>query len=124
MEMITVKGEKNMKSIRRGVFETNSSSTHSITMCAAEDYEAWKQGKMYFDSRNDKFLTMDDILEKFSDLNLPPNRNNVDDVLKDHDIFSYKGYFENESELEDFSGTFTTKGGEKVMAFGKYGYNG
>ena len=122
--MITVKGEKNMKSIRRGVFETNSSSTHSITMCAAEDYEAWKQGKMYFDSRNDKFLTMDDILEKFSDLNLPPNRNNVDDVLKDHDIFSYKGYFENESELEDFSGTFTTKGGEKVMAFGKYGYNG
>jgi len=111
-------------SIRRGVFETNSSSTHSMTMCAAEDYEAWKQGKMYFDSRNDKFLTMDDILEKFTDLNLPSYRKTIDDVLKDHDIFSYEGYFENESELEDFSGTFTTKGGEKVMAFGKYGYNG
>jgi hypothetical protein len=67
---------------------------------------------------------MDDILEKFTDLNLPSYRKTIDDVLKDHDIFSYEGYFENESELEDFSGTFTTKGGEKVMAFGKYGYNG
>ena len=28
-----------MKTIRIGTFETNSSSTHSITMCMESDYE-------------------------------------------------------------------------------------
>ena len=29
------------RQIRRGVFETNSSSTHSLTMCSEEEFEAW-----------------------------------------------------------------------------------
>jgi len=29
---------------RREVFETNSSSVHSITMCMQSDYEKWKNG--------------------------------------------------------------------------------
>lgn len=28
-----------MKQVRRGVFETNSSSTHSITICTEDEYE-------------------------------------------------------------------------------------
>ena len=36
-----------MIQIRRNVFETNSSSTHSITLCSVEDYNAWQEGKMY-----------------------------------------------------------------------------
>lgn len=31
------------KQIRRGVFETNSSSVHSLTMCSSDEYE--KMGK-------------------------------------------------------------------------------
>lgn len=31
--------------IRRGVFETNSSSTHSITICSPEDFELLKKGE-------------------------------------------------------------------------------
>ena len=31
--------------IRRGVFETNSSSTHSITICSPEDFELLKEGE-------------------------------------------------------------------------------
>lgn len=31
-----------MQTLRRGVFETNSSSTHSITMCLESEYEKWK----------------------------------------------------------------------------------
>lgn len=27
--------------IRRGVFETNSSSVHSLTMCMKSDYDKW-----------------------------------------------------------------------------------
>ena len=30
--------------VRTGVFETNSSSTHSITMCSPEDWKALEEG--------------------------------------------------------------------------------
>ena len=36
------------RQIRRGVFETNSSSTHSITMCSGEEYDKWCSGKLLF----------------------------------------------------------------------------
>lgn len=32
------------KQIRVGVFETNSSSTHSITICSPEDFKKLKEG--------------------------------------------------------------------------------
>ena len=31
--------------IRRGVFETNSSSVHSLTMVSEEEYDNWKNNK-------------------------------------------------------------------------------
>ena len=33
------------KIIRKGTFETNSSSTHSLTMCMKDDYEKWCNGE-------------------------------------------------------------------------------
>lgn len=36
------------KQIRRGVFETNSSSVHSITMCTRSDFDRWKDGELLF----------------------------------------------------------------------------
>ena len=35
--------------VRKGVFETNSSSTHSLTMCLGTDFDEWKKGNMAFD---------------------------------------------------------------------------
>lgn len=32
------------RQIIRGVFETNSSSCHSLTMCTQSDYDKWKDG--------------------------------------------------------------------------------
>ena len=111
-----------MKSIRRNVFETNSSSTHSMSICTREDYDNWKKGKVFFDSDNNKFITREQAMEKFPDLNLPKGRNSIEDVLRDYEIYTYENY--NDSNLEEFSSNFTTPGGEKVVAFGKYGYNG
>ena len=37
-----------LRVIRKGVFETNSSSTHSITMCSKEDYDKWERGEMFY----------------------------------------------------------------------------
>lgn len=38
-----------MKQVRNGVFETNSSSTHSITICTKEEFEKFKAGELMCD---------------------------------------------------------------------------
>lgn len=37
-----------MKKIRFNTFETNSSSTHSLTICTKEDYKKWENGELYY----------------------------------------------------------------------------
>lgn len=36
------------RQIRRGVFETNSSSVHSITMCSDSEFDRWENGELLF----------------------------------------------------------------------------
>ena len=36
------------RQVRRGVFATTSSSTHSLTMCSEEEFVAWKRGEVLF----------------------------------------------------------------------------
>ena len=55
-----------MKQIRRGVFETNSSSVHSLTICPEEQFDLWKTGMVNFDKWEEKFVSpmrMDDLSE-------------------------------------------------------------
>lgn len=44
-----------MRLIRRNTFETNSSSTHSITMCSESDFDKWKNGELYYCDDDGKF---------------------------------------------------------------------
>ena len=57
-----------MKLIRSNIFETNSSSTHSLVMCMADDYEAWKNGKAYYIEASNEILKpgkeLDDYCKK------------------------------------------------------------
>lgn len=39
-------GDYMKRQVRKGVFETNSSSIHSITMCTKTDYVKWMNGEM------------------------------------------------------------------------------
>ena len=45
-----------MKQIRRNVFETNSSSTHSITMCMKSDYDKWVAGELVWNRWADELV--------------------------------------------------------------------
>ena len=91
-------------SIRRGVFETNSSSTHTITMCSEEEYNKWKNGELVFDRWQEELV----------------------EPKEDNEYYKYQTYdefWENEY-LEGFVEKYTTNSGEKVIAFGLYGYEG
>jgi len=90
------------RQIRRGVFETNSSSTHSITMCSEEEYERWRKGGLLFNCWRDNFVEA------------------TDENKEDEDMKTYDEYWD-DCEFETYEDSYTTKSGEKVIAFGYYG---
>ena len=49
--------------IRRGVFETNSSSVHSIAMCTGSDFDRWTNGELLFWEDEKKFGTREEIID-------------------------------------------------------------
>lgn len=123
-----------MVQIRRGVFETNSSSVHSLTMCSGEQYEKWESGEVLYWKGRDKFGTKEDIIEElktmryswskelcYPDVNWE-NENDVNDVFSDEEIQTCEDFFDNEW-FETFEESYITPNGEKVVAFGYYGHD-
>lgn len=114
-----------MIKIRFGVFETNSSSTHSIVMCSSEEFQAFKTGELLLDHRqcrnNGDFSTIDDAI-KWS------KRNGFTEFGKykyDPDCFSsYEDFINEEPYMDSFEEHYITRSGEEIVAFGKYGYDG
>ena len=49
-----------MEQVRRNLFETNSSSTHSLTMCTKTDYDEWRAGNLIYDRYNNYLIPLDD----------------------------------------------------------------
>ena len=94
------------RQIRRGVFETNSSSVHSLTICSQEEYDAWVKGEMILDTHSDKFINASEA---------------------ENDAWRYQSYSNYQSrcnDLETFTEKHTTKSGDKIVAFGYSGYDG
>ena len=135
------------RQIRRGVFETNSSSTHSLTMCSEEEFEQWKNGKVLFDEDGETFVKASELSNKDKEYAAQEYEDNKDEYSKDwselsetakeryctkyakeNDLINEdaKTYDEwnNDYELETFVDKYTTKSGDRVVAFGKYGYDG
>ena len=114
------------RQIRRMVFETNSSSTHSLTMCSVEDYNKWKSGEVLLNDgweAKEPFISKEDVLEllKKDGVDLDDD---LDDIFIDYEYYTYDSYWDSESDLEGFSETYKTKTGEEIIAFGRYGYDG
>ena len=143
-----------MKQIRRNVFETNSSSTHSLTMANSDEYSKWKEGKVYLNDSwfssdseyaKEQFVTFDQIVDIFkkskyySDNEICSDNfdktkwKDEDDefssfdhyLAREHSFFTYEEYWDYcEYRFETFEETHTTPSGEEVIAFGYYGYDG
>lgn len=121
------------RQIRRGVFETNSSSTHSITMCSGEEYDKWCSGNLLFWVGKKKFGIKEDIIEELKELTrwdnslMYPDVNWDDDsvvadIFDSEEIQSSDEFFDDEY-LETFEEKYHTPNGEEVVAFGKFGYD-
>lgn len=128
-----------MLQIRRNVFETNSSSTHSITMCSKDDYDRWDSGEVYLNEgwwlkdneskyKNKKFVTRDEAIDiiKCSGGDIEYDNEYYESfdkyIAEEYEIYTIDEYFENDY-LENFYESYTTDSGETIIAFGQYGYD-
>ena len=99
--------------IRRGIFETNSSSVHSLTMCSDDEYSKWRNGEAYYDRWKRKLVDKSEEIE--SDREKEGRRSGY---------FTYEEFNDWEYlEYETFDGEYTTESGETVHAFGYYGHD-
>lgn len=121
------------RQIRRGVFETNSSSTHSLTMMMKSDYRRWETENLYlYDSGwgwefskpvHNHLYTRDEAVEFAKNNRYYKEYKEIDDeMLKEMGFISFDD--EGSEYLEGFYEEFTTPSGETIVAFGEYGYDG
>lgn len=122
------------RQVRRSVFETNSSSVHSITMCSRETYSKWKKGELYKDYWEGIFKTREEIIEElktekiFGTEKLLYGDVDWDDIDEVNRIIALedwvtKDQYDDNMEYETFYDTYTTSGGEEVVAFGYFGHD-
>lgn len=134
--------------IRCGVFETNSSSVHSLIVCDEDTFEKWANGELVLDKWNEIFI---DPIQELTD----DQKNNSKEAYlsemkaywkawdsltdaeknewykkyaKDNhiipkDTVTYDEFF-NDNYYEVYEKSYTTKNGDDIVCFGQYGYDG
>ena len=134
------------RQVRRGAFETNSSSTHALVICSEEEFNAWERGELLFDEWGDKFVSAIKLSDREKRRAEEDYENNKTEFQKDWEdlsenaklkyyakfatdngiingnIKTYREYME-DYDLETFVQRYTSKSNDKIVAFGKYGYN-
>lgn len=125
-----------MIQIRPKVFETNSSSVHSLIMCTGDEYERLKEEELLIvidpwgsssEYADQTFVTPDqarDIAAKDKYYEGPdPYELSIGEFLENyHGIKTLEDYCDTEW-FEGFEESYTTPGGEKVVAFGYFGHD-
>ena len=103
-----------MVSYRRGVFETNSSSTHSISICTEEEMKKWKNNELIFDCYNEMFISYDENVKK--QLGLDDEHDEFYSSVSDQ----YREYNQNLYHEIYYEKSFMTPSGDHMYAFGYY----
>lgn len=141
---------------RRNVFETNSSSTHSLTICEEKYYEGWLKGTYAFDEVKKNFLPVEIDFAPLENMSKEEEQEIIEnytydsgywltwDERDDEDKFAWykdyqikkkygeqyetyqiwqekRDYINNKGEINTY---YTSPSGDKLVAFGYYGYNG
>jgi hypothetical protein len=112
------------KQIRVGVFETNSSMTHALTICTEEQYEKWQNGEIFWNSWNDEMeeKTREELMEEFEKDEYHDEYEDFDEWRIDKGIVTYDEDDE-DYYYEHFENHFTTPSGDEMVAFGYYGHD-
>ena len=133
-----------MMQIRYGIFETNSSSTHSLYFANDKQWEDFRHGKTLLDIYNDNFVLWENAVEivvkkekenkyylpfwnefeetqyteeEFRALSKEEQYNNF---LRHYGYLSYDGLGQC---MESYEEEYTTEHGDHVHVFGEFGHD-
>ena len=115
-----------MIQIRNNIFETNSSSVHSLTLCTEDDFDKWTTGLLVFDRDTDELVDINSYNEDHKLI-----RSIVDGIEDDEyyckRYYTYSDFFDGcDDGNMDYMETYSqrkTFGKEKIVAFGYYGHD-
>lgn len=88
-----------MLQVRRGVFETNSSSVHSMCICSQSEYDDWLAGKKVLTYDN---TFMDSESEEYNKLVKIAAMYYLADYSYSHRTYSFKGATVQYKDFDDF----------------------
>lgn len=139
------------KQVRVGIFESNSSSCHTLTFCTKKEWEDWRDGLLLYDTYEEELVSAKEYTpeereaiikgyydrhkklyyKNYEDLT-PEEKTSLIEEIEEHgllskarDTYRFKSYEDwiNDYDYEHYSKEYTSSKGETVIAFGKYGYN-
>ena len=123
-----------MVQVRKGVFETNSSSTHSLVMAVQSEFDKWENGELYycewfgsklkeagFDEKD--FYTKEEVKKACEILGIEFDSDDDDWNERKEHFVTYDEFCDTDY-LETNEYSYTTPSGEVVKAIAKYGYDG
>lgn len=118
-----------MITIRKGVFETNSSSVHSLSILNAEEFRNWENGGyLYGDVVYNFEEAKKRLIEKINCSNCREenfkswSQKEWEESLNEWGFETVDKYNERVTyDYETFERSFTTPSGDKMIAFGYYG---
>ena len=138
-----------MRQVRRMTFETNSSSTHSLTICPQETYDKWLSGKVLFSEWKEDFIEVGDLTPRdyeeagikyeaskgkyyksWNELSAEEKKEYTTEYVltdkKNKDSDEYLTYDEwcdrHNYGTETFESHYKTPSGDNIVVFGYYGY--
>ena len=106
--------------VRQNVFETNSSSTHSLVVATKSEFEDFKNGKTVYCQYNAGPFKEGKFYSK-AEVNAWAEEH--EDDYDEYDFQDYDNFFDDEY-LEPFKEEYTTAHGDEIIIFGNYGYEG
>ena len=115
-----------MIKIRRGVFETNSSSVHSMIICSKAEFEKLVCGELYINTWGDELVTREKMIEDVSKYFDREKLEAMDEddflaVIRDNGFETLDSWG---NGLYHFKQEYTTEHGDKIVAFGRHGFDG
>lgn len=116
-----------MKVIRLSVFETNSSSTHSMSILSEEEFSKWQNGELLKLKWEDEFVSKEDndkIIQALKEKYAQEYKVDVEDIeIEDLEEIDEMGEkipmnfedYDDWMDLERDINYYTTKSGEKLV---------
>ncbi len=97
--------------LRLGVFETNSSSVHTLCICTAGDFREFTHGEEF-------------LYDRYKDQLIPTkNVEQIDRIEYEDRYVTYEELMQLWEDFDYYEENYTTRNGEELVAFGMYGHD-